>query len=76
MKTHAFVRICALIMFALSGLAVIILTSAETYVRWSMNQNFSFLGGWTLPALMLLFLGLTYVLLTDSRSILTIVEEA
>ena len=37
----------------------------EAYVRWSLNQNFSFLGGEELPALTLasfgLLLGLVYL---------------
>jgi hypothetical protein len=42
--------------------------AAEAYVRWSLNQNFSFLGGGLLPIGVLLlgqFGGLAYLLKSD-----------
>lgn len=52
----------------ISYVAVIKLAALEAYVRWSLNQNFSFLGGFGLEALALLALGQTLGLLYLLRS--------
>ncbi len=41
----------------LSSVTLFVLLWGEAYVRWSLNQNFSFLGGFELSALALLVLG-------------------
>lgn len=49
----------------LAVLGVFVLVGLETYVRWTLNQNFTFLGGGELEALtysaFALLLGLNYV---------------
>lgn len=49
----------------ISWIGVIALIIAEVYVRWFINQNFTFLGGGGLPALIVstfgLLLGLVYI---------------
>ena len=49
----------------LSVVAVIGLVSAEIYVRWKVNKDFTFLGGDALPALILgtfvYLLGFSYI---------------
>jgi len=55
----------ALIMAILSALAVAGIIGAELYVRWKLNQNFTFLGGDSLAALIIasfgLVLGLSFI---------------
>jgi len=50
---------------ALAVCIVFVLTIAQAYVRWSVNQNFTFLGGNALEALTVssfgLVLGLAYI---------------
>lgn len=48
----------ALIMAILSALAVVGIVGAELYVRWKLNQNFTFLGGDSLAALIIASVGL------------------
>ncbi len=43
-------------LFSAVGLAVLV--AAEVYIRWTLNQNFTLLGGNGLPSLALLVLGL------------------
>ena len=52
----------------LSVLALIGFVAAQTYVRWKLNQNFTFLGGFELEALTLLALGLMGILTHTHRS--------
>lgn len=40
---------------ALNFLAIVFFTGATAYVRWKLNQNFTFLGDWGLPSLVILF---------------------
>lgn len=47
----------------LALLSVIGISAAEMYIRWKINQDFSFLGGWELEAITLLGGGLLAVLL-------------
>lgn len=49
-------------------LALAGLTTAEAYVRWSMNQNFSFLGGSGLLGLGVVALGLVLGLIYSQKS--------
>jgi len=55
----------SLITAVLSVVAVAGIVAAELYVRWKLNQNFTFLGGESLPALIIasfgLLLGLNFV---------------
>lgn len=43
--------------FVVSSLLLFGFIVAQAYVRWTINQNFSFLGGFGLEALSLLVLG-------------------
>ena len=43
--------------FVVSSLLLFGFIVAQAYVRWTLNQNFSFLGGFELEALSLLVLG-------------------
>ncbi|HTR18552.1 MAG TPA: hypothetical protein VMH91_01045 [Candidatus Paceibacterota bacterium] len=52
-----FARKLYLFTTCLSVLALITLGIAEGYVRWRLNQNFTFLGDLGFPALSLLVLG-------------------
>ena len=47
---------------ALALLIVFVVTAFELYVRWKLNQNFTFLGGFELEALTLLGGGLLAML--------------
>ncbi|MEK7132420.1 MAG: hypothetical protein AAB830_00015 [Patescibacteria group bacterium] len=47
----------SIITFIVSAIMFLGFVAAQTYVRWAMNQNFSFLGGFELEALSLLVLG-------------------
>jgi hypothetical protein len=55
----------SIIVAVLSALAVAGIIGAELYVRWKLNQNFTFLGGDSLAALIIasfgLILGLSFV---------------
>ena len=62
-------------MYRLSATAAVVftvvlagLTVAEAYVRWRMNQDFSFLGGSGLLGLCILVLGLVLGLIYSQRS--------
>lgn len=52
----------------LSFVTLIVLIGGEVYVRWYVNQNFTFLGGFALEALMLMFTALTLGLLYHERT--------
>ncbi|OGG58724.1 hypothetical protein A3C86_02030 [Candidatus Kaiserbacteria bacterium RIFCSPHIGHO2_02_FULL_49_16] len=47
----------SIITFIISTLMLFGFIAAQTYVRWKINQNFSFLGGFELEALTFLVLG-------------------
>lgn len=47
-----FAKLSVLIAFGFIGF--------EAYVRWSLNQNFTFLGGWELEALTVSAFGLMF----------------
>ncbi len=49
-------------------IALALLVAAQTYVRWKLNQNFSFLGEAGLPSLSVLLLGQLLGLLYATRS--------
>ena len=55
----------AAVVAVLGVLATFGFIAFEAYIRWSLNQNFTFLGGDELPALTIsafgLLLGLTYI---------------
>ncbi|MBI4079987.1 hypothetical protein HY414_02060 [Candidatus Kaiserbacteria bacterium] len=57
-----------LVATAISYISFIKLVGLEAYVRWSLNQDFTFLGGFGLEALGLLVLGQTLGLLYLLRS--------
>lgn len=63
MSVHRFVVLTTLLNF----LAIVCFTIAQTYVRWKLNQNFTFLGDWGLPSLVILFLGQSLGLLFAKR---------
>jgi len=50
----------------LTAIIIFIIVLAEIYVRWKLNQSFTFLGGFELEALTLLLLG-ELVLLSRSN---------
>lgn len=52
----------------LSALALFGFIIAQTYIRWTVNQNFTFLGGFELEALTLLVLGQVAMLAYIHRS--------
>lgn len=54
----SFVAFAALLTFV----TIVAAVAGDAYVRWTLNQNFSFLSGFTLPALIALFLGLMVTL--------------
>jgi len=47
----------SIITFSVSALILLGLISAQAYVRWALNKDFSFLGGFGLEALALLVFG-------------------
>ena len=47
----------SIITFIVSALLFVALITAQTYVRWVVNKEFSFLGGFGLEILALLVLG-------------------
>ena len=47
----------SIITFIISLILLLGFVGVQTYVRWKVNQNFSFLGGFELEALTLLVLG-------------------
>lgn len=47
----------SIITFVISAILLFGFIGVQTYVRWKINQNFSFLGGYALEALTLLVLG-------------------
>ncbi len=49
----------AFIAASTSFVALVVLVAAETYVRWALNQNFSFLGESGITALAFLVVGQT-----------------
>ena len=53
----------AFIVAIIAFVALVALVGAETYVRWVLNQNFSFLGEAGIPALAFLVVGQTSGLL-------------
>lgn len=59
-----------IVVLCITFVLFVALLMAEAYVRWTMNQNFSFLGGSGLQSLAVLlfsqFAGLAYLLKTDS----------
>jgi hypothetical protein len=59
------VSLLSIIVAVLSALTVAGIIAAELYVRWKLNQNFTFLGGDSLAALIVssfgLLLGLSFV---------------
>ena len=66
--SHKRGQVLSIISFGVAIIGVLAafgLIGLEAYVRWSLNQNFSFLGGDTLPALLIasfaLLFGVTYL---------------
>ncbi len=63
--TEKIITWLSLIMAILSAVAVVCIAAAEMYVRWSVNLDFSFLGGNALAALIIasfgLILGLAWI---------------
>ncbi len=59
--------IFTLIVAKLALLGVLFFVVAEAYVRWKLNQNFTFLGGFGTESLVLLLLGSIWGLLYASR---------
>ena len=59
----------SIITFIISATLLFGFIGVQTYVRWKINQNFSFLGGFELEALTLLVLGqiatLSYIHLAE-----------
>lgn len=55
------------IVAVVSTLAVFVLIIAEAYVRWNLNKDYSFLGGSTLPALVVSTFGLWIALLFSAK---------
>lgn len=53
---------------AVSLTALVILVALEVYVRWTVNQDFSFLGGSGLLGLCILVLGLILGLIYSQKS--------
>jgi hypothetical protein len=51
----------------LNLVAIVGFTIAQTYVRWKLNQNFTFLGDYGLPSLVILFAAQTFGLLFAER---------
>jgi hypothetical protein len=55
----------SLVAAVLSLVAAFGVSAGNAYIRWTLNQNFTFLGGWELEALTLgafgLLFGLTYI---------------
>ncbi len=60
---HALVFWLTLAAAAIALLMALIVTAAEIYVRWKLNQNFTFLGGFQLEALTLFGGGLLAALI-------------
>ena len=52
----------------LTFVALVALVAAQMYVRWKLNQNFTFLGEAGIPSLAILLLGQTLGLLRYVRS--------
>ena len=50
---HHFVMMLALVLSILAILVAFGFIIAQAYIRWSLNQNFSFLGGNVLEALLI-----------------------
>jgi TRAP-type C4-dicarboxylate transport system permease small subunit len=51
-----------------SFIGLVLIVVAEVIVRWKVNQNFSFLGGFGLESLALLTLGLLAMLMHTNRA--------
>lgn len=52
----------------LNFVAIVGFTGAQTYVRWKLNQNFTFLGDLGLPSLVALFGAQLFALIYAERS--------
>lgn len=50
-KRSSIVFWLALVFAVLAVVAIVALVAAEVYVRWKVNQNFTFLGGYKFEAL-------------------------
>jgi hypothetical protein len=63
-RSRAFFIISMLIA-KVAAIGSLIVAGYEMYIRWTLNQNFTFLGGWELEAFTLagfgLLLGLNYI---------------
>lgn len=53
---------------AISFLALWVLVGADAYVRWNLNQDFTFLGDYGILALAIVFTGQMAALIITSRS--------
>ena len=53
---------------SISFTGLIVLVIAESIVRWKLNQDFSFLGGFGLESIALLTLGLFAMLMYTNRT--------
>jgi len=67
-KRHNFIYRFGLTVSILSAVTFFVILFAQIYVRWYINQNFTFLGGFGLESLSLLVLGLTLGLLHSPYS--------
>jgi len=65
---HNFLYRFALVVLVLSAVVFFCVLFAQMYVRWYVNQNFAFIGGFGLESLAALVLGLTLGLLYLPRS--------
>jgi hypothetical protein len=61
------VRTLASLVAAVSFILVAVLGGFEIYVRWTLNQNFTFLGGWGFEAITLGAFALLIALLFSRR---------
>ncbi|MDO8521841.1 MAG: hypothetical protein Q7S08_00960 [bacterium] len=68
-KRQSLIFRLSIITFDVSAVLLLCLIVAQAYVRWSLNKDFSFLGGFGLEALSLLVLGqiiaLSYIYRTE-----------
>jgi hypothetical protein len=62
-----FVQTFSLIISVVSIIGVLALGALEAYVRWNINQEFTFLGEATLPALAIASFGLLAAILFTTR---------
>lgn len=56
-KQQGLVYRLSVITFCVSAVSLLLITVLQAYVRYFLNKDFSFLGGWGLEALAFLVLG-------------------